>query len=283
MNNRHAYLIIAHRLTFVLETLVQMIDDERNDIYIHVDKKCKNFDYNRIKPKNANLYYTNRIKVYWGADSIIKAELILLKESTKNGNYAYYHLMSDSCLPIKSQDYIHSYLSKNSNIQFIEWNEKVARSKYKSRYQYYYPFQNNILSKTHINKFLANILVSFQKLFNIKRNANLKIYKGHQWFSITDDFARYVVDNESWIINTFKNTYICDEIFMQTLLLNSKNKKFSVSNHNCLRLIDWKRGYPYIFRNQDYDEIINSPYLFARKFNEKVDKEIIDKVKQCIN
>ena len=36
---KHAYLIIAHHEFEILKKLVQAIDDERNDIYIHFDKK----------------------------------------------------------------------------------------------------------------------------------------------------------------------------------------------------------------------------------------------------
>ncbi len=39
MNLRHVYLILAHNEPEILKTLVEMIDDERNDIYIHIDKK----------------------------------------------------------------------------------------------------------------------------------------------------------------------------------------------------------------------------------------------------
>ncbi len=35
---RHAYLILAHNEPKILQTLVEMIDDERDDIYIHIDK-----------------------------------------------------------------------------------------------------------------------------------------------------------------------------------------------------------------------------------------------------
>lgn len=37
--NKHAYLIIAHNEPYLLETLVNLIDDERNDIFIAVDKR----------------------------------------------------------------------------------------------------------------------------------------------------------------------------------------------------------------------------------------------------
>ena len=38
---KHAYLIIAHHEFEVLEKLVQSLDDVRNDIYIHFDRKLK--------------------------------------------------------------------------------------------------------------------------------------------------------------------------------------------------------------------------------------------------
>lgn len=35
---KHAFLIIAHNEYPVLEVLLSMLDDERNDIYLHIDK-----------------------------------------------------------------------------------------------------------------------------------------------------------------------------------------------------------------------------------------------------
>ena len=48
-----------------------------------------------------------------------------------------------------------------------------------------------------------------------------------------------------------------------------------------MRLVDWKRGAngsPYTFRIEDYLMLIHSHALFARKFSESIDKEIIDKI-----
>ncbi len=38
---KHAYIIIAHSNFMVLEYAFKMIDDERNDIYLLIDKKAK--------------------------------------------------------------------------------------------------------------------------------------------------------------------------------------------------------------------------------------------------
>ena len=40
-NNRHAYLIMAHNEWELLNTLLSLIDDTRNDIFLHIDKKVK--------------------------------------------------------------------------------------------------------------------------------------------------------------------------------------------------------------------------------------------------
>lgn len=46
----------------------------------------------------------------------------------------------------------------------------------------------------------------------------------------------------------------------------------------CMRYIDWKRGTPYVFRSEDLDEILHVDKMFARKFDEKIDKSIIEEL-----
>ena len=65
------------------------------------------------------------------------------------------------------------------------------------------------------------------------------------------------------IKNRFSNLYI---------------KKKNDNYLGCMRYIDWKRGNPYIFRKDDYDQLINSPFLFARKFDLDEDPEIIERL-----
>lgn len=132
--NKHAYLIIAHNNFYILEKLIKLLDDERNDIYIHIDKKVKEFDFEYFINicKKSNINFIKRNKVYWGSYSQIQCELNLLKEATKNC-YKYYHLLSGIDLPIKSQNYIHDYFEKNKGIEFIgfqktEWDyDRVSK------------------------------------------------------------------------------------------------------------------------------------------------------------
>ena len=40
-NNKHAFLIIAHGKFNQLQILLNLLDDERNDLYVHIDKKAQ--------------------------------------------------------------------------------------------------------------------------------------------------------------------------------------------------------------------------------------------------
>lgn len=81
-NSRHAYLIMVHKDMYSFEKLLQLLDYELNDIYVHVDLKCKNFNYDLYKSlinKSKLIFIEDRYSVIWGGVSQIDAELSLLK------------------------------------------------------------------------------------------------------------------------------------------------------------------------------------------------------------
>lgn len=78
----------------------------------------------------------------------------------------------------------------------------------------------------------------------------------------------------------FNNSYIPDELFLQTFV-EMGNFGDRVKNDN-LRYIVFDRNidnkHPRTWTSKDYNVLMNSNYFFARKFDEKVDKYIIDKI-----
>src|SRR5699024_4918583 len=118
---------------------------------------------------------------------------------------------------------------------------------------------------------------------------NINFQKGTQWVSINKDLVEYILENKNWIKKTFKYTLCADELFIHTLVFNSKFKDtlyqggFNNDFKSIMRFIDWNRGKPYIFLSENFDELINSPYVFARKFNSEVDREIVEKIYEHIH
>ena len=98
---KHAYLIIAHNNWKILERLLILLDDNRNDIYLHIDRKSDLINFSN-NVHNANLSVFHEIDVRWGDVSQIQVELLLFNAAYCKGSYSYYHLISGSDLPINS-------------------------------------------------------------------------------------------------------------------------------------------------------------------------------------
>ena len=63
--NRHAFLIMAHHQFDFLKELLLALDDERNDIYLHIDQKVPDSDLPDFSHavQKSNLYLTERLNV----------------------------------------------------------------------------------------------------------------------------------------------------------------------------------------------------------------------------
>lgn len=97
---KHAYLIIAHNHSYVLERLIRVIDDARNDIYLHIDAMWSEFDFEACRKwvHRSNIYFARRHNVAWGGYSLIETEIELFSMAYSQTKYSYYHLLSGTDL-----------------------------------------------------------------------------------------------------------------------------------------------------------------------------------------
>lgn len=283
-NYRHAYLIIAHNNWNQLQTLLSLLDDDRNDIYLHIDKKAASFSPDLVHTERSRLVFIPRLSVSWGGESLIRCELELLKAALP-GQYRYYHLISGMDLPLKSQDVIHQFFREQDGTEFLEFDEAANQSQlFFDRVRYYYPLQERAGgSGKYLRRplmALGRVLVGLQKLVHIRRPDIVPVYKGAQWFSITHGLASYVVSREKLIKKQFFCGWCADEFFLQSIAMASPYRGNVVNNY--LRAIDWQRGDPYTYRKEDVPALLTSPHFWGRKFNEKADPEAIALVAEAL-
>ena len=280
INKKHAYLIMAHNNFSQLQTLITLLDHPQNDIYLHVDKRAKIFQPERVQVRYSKLIQIDRIRVNWGGHSQITCELNLLKAAAEK-QYAYYHLLSGNDLPLKTQEEIHSFFDRHFSENFMEFDVKANQSKsFLPRIGFYHFFQDIIGRNTGL---LAGVLrrlesasLWIQERVGVQRKQHIPAYKGANWFSITHELVEYVLSKESLIRKQFYYSVCGDEVFLQSVAMESPCRDTVVNNP--LRAIDWTRGEPYTYRAGDVEELLLSENLFGRKFDENIDPTAIEKI-----
>ena len=271
---KFAYLIMICKCTHVLEKLIMLLDDERNDIYIHVDAKSE-FDfelenYLRQIVHKSNLYFTpNRTKVFWGHYSQVVAEYALFETAYKTGNYKYYHLLSDTDLPIKTQDYIHSFFNKNNGYEFIGFSPQFDNNKI----ELIHCFPNDLRKGKLIHRLIRNLFLGIQKFLNLHKQIDFPLKKGTNWVSVTQDFVTVLLSYKDYIVSNYRYSANLDEFYKQTIIYNTPDFFKKVWNYDdefigCMRLIDWNRGSPYEWNLSDWKYIQSSELLFCRKIGD---------------
>lgn len=287
--NRHAYLILAHEDTMVLRRLLALIDHERNDVFIHIDKNSKDFQIQNVLKcvKKSKISISRKYRVHWGTNSIALATLELLKNASK-GQYNYYHVLSGADLPIKSKEEIWEFFEKHNGKEFIHFGTAQYQKDIDCRYNQYHFFSKQ-LGRKRDKKFWVDMetySLAIQRRLHIDRTkkVNYAFYGGANWVSITNDLTQYIIKNIGKYSSSFRFTQNSDELFFQTIVMDSPYKdnlyhpQFDNDYQACVRYIDWKRGTPYVFRSSDFCELMQSDGIFARKFDEKADSEIIEKI-----
>ena len=285
---RHAYLIIAHHHFDMLKKLMAVLDSEHADFYIHINKSVQNLDEKDILSAavKSHAQIFRNYKITWGADTQIRCELMLMEQAAK-GNYDYYHLLSGVDIPLKTGAEIEQFFEAQDK-SFLEIKEERDLTGTLDRVRYYYPLQPYIGRQKAGRGFGYALLdqinyesLKFQRMLGVDRtkNAPFAYCRGANWFSITHELLAFALTQKKLIKHYFYSSMNADELFLQCVAMASPLKDSIV--RDSLRLVDWQRTEhggcsPHTFTMEDWDMIVGSDKLFARKFDPDIDAEVID-------
>lgn len=281
---KHAYCILAHNEPDIFAKLISAIDHPLNDIFVHIDKRNEIGIFQKVQSKYSRIIFLkNRIACNWGSLSIVKAELNLFDEAYKSGPYAYYHLLSGVDLPLKRQTAIHHFFDSipdKNLIGFFTLRDENENECSKYFHLLVYRPGGNLWRRT-CNRidWYGQII---QNKLGIRVHFPFPLYKGAQWVSLSQGFLAWLVGQREKILKTFRYTFVPDERFIQSFFMASPYKdSLYLPNadeyQQCMREIDWERGKPYTWRNEDFDYLVTSEKLFARKFSSS-DMEIVNRL-----
>ncbi|MBF1302717.1 MAG: core-2/I-branching enzyme [Porphyromonadaceae bacterium] len=282
---KHAYLILAHNEPELLSLLVERLDDVRNDIYIHFDRKLSILP--DIKTQHAGLYILkDRVDVRWADVSMLEAEYKLFHAVVDSGSqYSHHHLISGVDLPLKNQDYIHSFFAQHQGKEFVGLHQRPMNSHADRALHYWHPFTRSFRGSGcvfAIKRILRYLVIQTQVLLGIRRNTTIPFHKGGQWVSITRELIDYLLEQEDRAFTIFSRTFGADEYFVPTLIWDTPfmERLFDATDESrgAMRYIGWRADGQLIdFTSQDLPALQQTEYLFARKFNSR-DKAFLQEI-----
>lgn len=233
------------------------IDPNKYNIYIHYKENKPLKYFNEYKLQNC-------IETRWGGLSIVLAQNLLLKEALKDPLNQHFIFLSQSCIPVKSFNYVYNYLDVNKSY----FNLMVARE---IPYDYInFTNENNITKAAMpciLNRKHSEIIVN--------NNDNIKIWFNeidglHKNWTKTNDVI-FGVDEIVYLTliyhynlqNEVKTTYNLgiNSVIINQWSANSNYKKYKKSKYRETEPFEYLYICP-----EELESFIHSDSLFARKF-----------------
>ena len=273
-----ACLILAHKNPKQLERLIRSLNHPSFHFFIHLDAKSSlpEFDYLRTIP---GVYFVrHRVRVLWAGYSLVQATINGMEEIIGTGQYDYINLLSAQDFPLQPASAIVEFFRTHQGKEFITcwvddgtnewWKENSVRIKK-------YHLENWSIPGKYRLQFLLNRILP-ERTFPL----GYTVAGRSQWFSITTTAAAYILQflrEHPELVRYFKYVWGCDEFIFSTVLYNSPFRKQISDN---LMYTDWseRKPNPKILTLEDWDKLMTSGKLFARKFDAEKDGHILDKL-----
>lgn len=270
---RIAVLIHVHTNPEQVALLVSKLRHAAVDIYINVDKKTDIELFTKVV-KNVT-FVTNRVEVVWGRFSQVEQILNSFREIIKQRiDYSHVLFISGLDYPVKPISEIVKQIETNKGFSFIDYHELKQDDwsvLMRKRYEYWHFLPSGDIRN---NKWVKKLIIKsgFKRKYPFD-----KTFYGSCWFCLSLESIQYLLDysdSQPDVINFFKYSGCSDELFIQSVLLNSPLKDKMINQ--IYRYFDWSNEgkSPKILTYKDFDKISNTNNWFARKLDIHTDSKL---------
>ncbi|MDR1809463.1 MAG: beta-1,6-N-acetylglucosaminyltransferase [Prevotella sp.] len=286
----HFILITAYKNVEHLYKIVDFFDaaNSKFSFYIHLDKKSvlPEAALNKLREKACVKLVSRQYKVNWGGVNHLKAILLLIEEALKDSGDGYFHLITGHDFPVQPPEKFSAFFEENKEKEFLEYN-KLPYSKWENggfdRLLFYNPY-DLFDGRSGLRENIAKKIIKIQKTIRFRRKLPLNfpnLYGGSTYWSLSRKCIEHIykyVETHPEFLKRFDYTFCAEEIFFQTIILNSPFSGNAVNNN--LRFIVWEKrngNFPANLDESDYEAIKASGAFFARKFEYPVSERLLEK------
>jgi hypothetical protein len=242
---------------------------------------------------------------------MVEATLALMRGALEAGiGFDYFILLSGLDYPIKSNSHILEYFEERRGREFIRYmnirEEPSLEWKINMMWFNEYVLLTRALHRARRVKVWGEIPSLL--LRRSKYPEGFVPYCGPSWWALTQDCVKYVVrfaDANIRFVDFYRFTHMPDEGFFHTVILNSKyaektNQRVEYEKHwpprptvghyegtdhpvkwagdLIMHVKDFVKGRSVVLDERDFERLVKSKCLFARKFTSTKSLELIDRV-----
>lgn len=281
---KKAYIILAHKNEEMVKRLVDRLDDNDSNFFLHVDLNSNIKGFREIFRNTPAVRFLPRERTGWGSFGLVKATLNAMR-IVQGGDYEKVILLSGQDYPIKSNEEIDRFFRDSPYNIFMDHFPLPNHHKWGpgggmyrvNKYFFGLSFVMRMIAKT------ANFMGIVLPFAKRRELPDMKPFSGSQWWAMDRRAVNYILEyiaSHPEYVRYHQHTFAADELFFQMILLNCPDKSLrdNIANDN-LRFMKWKNGtvaHPEILGVSDVESISGSDALFARKFDPAVDSDVID-------
>ena len=285
-----AYMLMVHRSPEQVNMLLgQLLSDEQADVYVHIDRKSREKMAGEILADPRVTVLEESISVVWGDISYADAVILLLRAIVRSGKgYDYVCFISGQELMVRSG--FKEFLAEHRGQSFFDIFEVDIKSDAGAHFMVKYPkCMRKLFDSLHPYRIMRMVI---RKLYGLGINLfpnraeffrGMRLYAGILFFCETYDLAKYMVaymEENPWYYDAFRDLYLPDTILFNTLAMNSPFAGNIVNQPFGYQRITYdgptKHEHPKIFTSEDIREIEDSGCYFARKFDLRADRGVME-------
>jgi hypothetical protein len=268
---RIAYIVSAYKLPAQLERLLRRLEAPGVSFAVHVDRKTRRPIWNEMVSRCSDLDITwlPRHRSQWGGFGHVRATLKGIDHFVDGDiPFDYAVLLTGQDYPLRSPAAIADYLAAADGRSYMRhvalpWKPWGPRGGLDRIEDWHVITYRRLHLALPLRRRIPGGLDPFggSAYWCLSRRL---VHFVHGFLSENPDYVRF-----------FEHVFVPDELFFQTLIMNSELRD-TVENDD-LRYLDWSREpAPAVFTRADLPQLVSATQLFARKFDETVDSEVLD-------
>ncbi|XP_030840764.1 xylosyltransferase 2 isoform X2 [Strongylocentrotus purpuratus] len=232
---RIAYVLVVHgRALRQVRRLIRLLYHRDHFFYIHVDQRSDYLhrEISAISERFSNIRVTPwRYATIWGGASLLQVYLRAIDDliQMKDVKWDFFINLSESDFPIKTNELLVAFLTKNREFNFLKSHGRDDSSRF--------------IKKQGLDRLFYECDNHMWRLGDRELPQGIHMDGGSDWITLNYEFAKYISEGDDSLLKGLKQFYkytlLPAESFFHTVIQNSRMCDSLVDNN--LRVTNWKR------------------------------------------